>query len=136
VDENTIALAEAMEPDDDAQRDAFGEAWGGHIGDFEDYTTAVLADDAAGIQEAEDAIVAFRDDLGVILSDSYPAFTREAVAEELVPHTDSIIALADALVAEADGATPIESPDLLRAAALAMRDAARYFTGGLTAPTG
>ena len=40
-----------------------------------------------------------------------------------------------ALVAEADGATPIESPDRLRAAALAMRDAARYFAGGLREPT-
>ena len=135
IDENTVALAEAMVPEDEAERDAFGEVWGGHIGDFEDYITAVMADEAAGIQEAEDAIVTFRDDLGVVLSDTYPAFTREAVAEELVPHTDSIIAVADALVAEADGATPIESPDLLRAAALAMRDAARYFAGGLSAPT-
>lgn len=135
VDENTVALAEAFLPEDQAQRDVFDEIWGSHIAAFEDYTTAVLADDAEGIQAADDAIVTFRDDLGVVLADTYPAFTKEAVAEELVPHTDSIVAYADALVAESLGADPIESPTLLRAAGLAMRLAARYFTGGLTAPT-
>ena len=135
VDENTIALAEVMVPDEQGQRDAFGEAWGSHIGDFEDYTTALLGDDAAGIQDALDELVIFRDDIGVILADTYPAFSKEAVAEELVPHTDSIVAYADALVVESLGdAEEIESPTLLRAAALAMRQAARYFAGGLSAP--
>jgi hypothetical protein len=78
--------------------------------------------------------VTFRDDLGQVLADAYPAFTKEAVAEELVPHTDSIVAYADAVVAESLGAESIESPSLLRAAGLAMRLAARYFAGGLTAP--
>ena len=134
VDENTVALAESFMADDAEGRDAFGQVWGDHITAFEDYTTAVLGDDAAGIRAADDAIVTFRDDLGQVLADAYPAFTKEAVAEELVPHTDSIVAYADAVVAESLGAEPIESPSLLRAAGLAMRLAARYFAGGLTAP--
>ena len=52
-----------------------------------------------------------------------------------MPHTDSILAYADARVAEAAGAEPVESAQLLREAALAMRLAARTFAGGLSAPT-
>lgn len=136
IDENTVALAETMELSDSAAQDAFAEIWGGHIDDFVDYTTALIGDDAAGIDSAQADLVAFRDELGELLAGEYPALTKEAVAEELVPHTDSILAYADARVAEAAGAEPVESAELLREAALAMRLAARTFTAGLTAPTG
>jgi len=135
VDENTVALSEVMEPTDEAAQAEFGEVWGSHIGDFVDYTTALVDDDAAGIDAAQAQLEGFRDDLGVLLSNRYPALTKEAVAEEMLPHTESILAYADARVAEAAGAEPIESAQLLREAALAMRLAARTFAGGLTAPT-
>jgi len=136
VDENTVALSETVVPDDDVAQAAFGEVWSSHIGDFVDYTTALVGDDAAGIDDARAELAGFRDDLGLLLSDLYPALTKEAVAEELVPHTDSILAYADARVAEAAGADPVESAQLLREAALAMRLAARTFAAGMTAPTG
>ncbi len=134
VEANTVALSVAMEPDDEPARVAFAEIWRGHIDDFVDYTTAVVGDDAAGIERSSAALEVFRDDLGLLLSDRYPALTKEAVAEELVPHTDSILAYADARVAEAAGAEPVESAQLLREAALAMRLAARTFALGLTTP--
>ncbi len=135
VEENTVALAAVMEPDDVGAEASFVAAWSDHIDAFVDYTTARVNDDAAGIDAAQGELVVFRDDLGVLLSSRYPALTKEAVAEELVPHTDSILAYADARVAEASGAEPVESARLLREAALAMRLAARTITGGLTAPT-
>ncbi len=135
VEENTDALSEAMEPEDEPARDAFAEIWGAHIDEFMAYTTALVDDDAAGLASAREELAVFRDDLGELLAQGYPALTKEAVAEELVPHTDSILAYTDARVAEAAGAEPIESAQLLREAALAMRLAARTFTAGLTAPT-
>ncbi len=135
VEENTEALSEAMEPEDEPARDAFAEIWRAHIDEFMAYTTALVGDDAAGMASAREELVVFRDDLGELLAQGYPALTKEAVAEEMVPHTDSILAYADARVAEAAGAEPIESAQLLREAALAMRLAARTFAAGLTAPT-
>jgi hypothetical protein len=140
VDENTQALAETIEPDTAAAAAEFATVWAGHIEDFAQYATALVNDDAEGIQAAQDALVVFRDDIGELLANRYPGFTKEQVAEELVDHTDSILAFADALVAErtdptfADTDGVPESPSLLRTAALNMRLAARSLTGGLTAP--
>ncbi len=100
VDENTAALADLIFPDDVNAANAFTRIWGDHIESFEDYTVAKLGDDAEGIQDAEAALVRFRDDIGALLADRYPALTMEAVAEELVGHTDSMLAYADAVVAE------------------------------------
>ena len=146
IDQNTDELAATMEPDDEASAAEFAQLWSGHIDAFEQYTTALVNDDAQGIQDAQDALVQFRDDVGELLAENYPAFTKEQVAEELVDHTDSVLAYADALVREAgdlaEGVdetesvtdTPSEAPSLLRTAALNARLAARSLTGGLTAP--
>jgi len=135
IEENTDALAALMEPDDVGGEASFVAVWGDHIDAFMGYTTALVDDDAEGIVANEEALVEFRDELGDLVAGSYPALTPEAVAEEMVPHTDSILAYADARVAEAAGAEPVESAQLQRDAALAMRLAARTFAGGLTAPT-
>jgi hypothetical protein len=147
IDENTEALAETIEPDSSASAQEFADLWSGHIDQVENYTIALINDDAEGIEAAQDAIVTFRDDIGRVLSDSYEGFTREQVAEILVDHTDSLLAYADALVGEAgdlaEGVeetsevtdTPSEGPELLREAALAARLAARSLTLGITAPT-
>jgi hypothetical protein len=146
VEENTEALATTLEPDDTATADEFAELWAGHIEDFEAYATALVEDDAQGIQDAEDALVQFRDDVGELLADRYPAFTKEQVAEELVDHTDSMLAYIDASVREAGDIAddveetnqledqPSEAPQLLREAALASRLAARTLARGVTAP--
>jgi hypothetical protein len=146
IDENTDDLAATMEPEDEATAAEFAQLWSGHIDAFEQYATALVGDDAQGIQDSQDALVQFRDDVGELLAADYPGFTQEQVAEELVDHTDSMLAYADALVREAgdlaEGVeetgsvadTPSEAPALLRAAALNMRLAARSLTGGLTAP--
>lgn len=132
LDETTDALAQAMEPDDALAATQFGQIWDAQIQAYADYTQAVVADDAAGTAAAEEAIVAFRDDLGELLAERYSGLTKEGVAEELVPLTDALLAYADALDAEATGAETIESPAVLREAALAARLAARTLTRGIT----
>jgi hypothetical protein len=130
LDDNTADLAAAIEPEDDAAAGRFAGLWSRHLDAFEEYTTAVIADDAEGIQAARDALVAFRDDVGALLAEGYPGFTQPQVAEELVDHTDSILAVADAYAAD----DPSGAPAAVRLAALNMRLAARSLTGGLTAP--
>ena len=130
VEENTRALADAMEPDDEAAADEFADLWAGHIDTFEAYATALVADDAAGLTAARESLIAFRDDLGALLAERYPAFTQQQVAEELVGHTDSILSFVDALVTEDVN----EAPARLREAAEVMRLTARTLTGGLLAP--
>jgi hypothetical protein len=146
IDESTEALAGTILPDSTAAAQEFADLWSGHIDDFEQYTTALVNDDAQGIEDAQDAIVAFRDDIGEVLSEEYEGFTTELVAEELVDHTDTILAYADALVREAGDLAggveetsqvtdaPTEAPDLLREAALAARVAGRSLALGITAP--
>jgi hypothetical protein len=148
VADNTQAIADTLEPDDTATSSQFADLWTSHIQDFEDYATALVNDDAQGIQDAEDALVQFRDDVGELLADKYPAFTKEQVAEELVDHTDSMLAYIDASVREAGDIAddveetnqvedrPSEAPGLLRDAALAARLAARTLARGVTAPEG
>jgi hypothetical protein len=141
---NTQDLAAAVEPDDEAAAAEFAELWDGHIQDFQDYAVALAGDDAQGIEDAQDALVQFRDDLGAVLEEDYPGVTQEMVAEELVDHTDSMLAYADALVREAGDLAegveetsevqdvPSDAPALLREAALSARLAARTLTRGLT----
>ena len=146
VTENTDELADTIEPDDSVAAAEFARLWDGHIDDFIQYTTALVGDDAAGIEDAQESLVQFRDDLGEVLAETYPSFTKEQVAEELVDHTDSVLAFVDASVREAGDLAdeveetsevedaPAEAPGLLREAAGAARLAARTLTGGLTAP--
>lgn len=126
VDENTADLADAI---DTASSEEFVQLWSGHVDSFVDYTTAILADDAEGIQASQDALVQFRDDVGELLAEDHPGFTKEQVAEELVDHTESILAVADAFATD-----PASGPPLVREAAQIMRLAARSLTAGLTAP--
>ncbi len=145
VADNSQELGDALEPDDEDAADEFAGLWDDHIAAFEAYTTALVDDDAEGLESSQDALVTFRDDLGELLAERYPAFTQEQVAEELVDHTDSLLAYVDASVREAGDLAddveetnqlddaPSEAPGLLREASLAGRLAARTLARGVTA---
>jgi hypothetical protein len=144
VAQNTEDLADVVLPDDGAGAAEFARLWDGHVDAFERYASALVGEDAEGIQTAQDDLVAFRDEIGALLADRYPGLTEEAVAEELVDHTDSILAFVDASVREAGELAdaveessqvedaPSEAPQLLREAALAARLVARTLARGLT----
>lgn len=134
LDINTADLAAVMEPDDAVAAGEFEALWAGHIDDFVDYTVAQFEGDAPGIAAAEDALDQFRDEMGNLLATRYPAFTTAAVAEELVPHVDTMLAYADAVVAGAEVDGVPTAPALLRDAALALRATARTIAAGITVP--
>ncbi len=133
VDENTVALSEAMEPTDEAAQAEFGEVWGSHIGDFVDYTTALVDDDAAGIDAAQAPAggVPGRSRASCCPTATRPS-PRRPWPRSWCPTPSRSWPTPTPRVAEAAGAEPIESAQLLREAALAMRLAARTFAGGLT----
>lgn len=146
VEENTDALAELLDLGDESATEEFADLWNGHVDAFERYATALVENDAQGIQTSQDALEQFRDDVGRLLAEAHPGFTQEQVAEELVDHTDTLLAFVDASVREegdlADEVeetgqledAPSEAPGLLREAARVARLAARTLSGGLTAP--
>jgi len=126
VGDNTADLAETLQLEGAAASD-FTDLWDGHVQLFVDYLGARLANDAAGAQTAEAELDTFRDQLGEVVAEGHAGLSVEAVAEELVPHVDSMLAYADALAADDD-----TSPTLLREAGLAMTDIGRALAAPLS----
>lgn len=134
--ENNTTLGETLEPGNPEAAAEMADLLDTRIDLFVDYTIARLQGSATGLEEAEDALDELRDQIGARLAEDFPV-SAPAVAEELVPHVESILAFADAVVAESAGgeaAQEPESPALLRDAGLATRLTARTLAGLLTAP--
>lgn len=129
LDENTVALSEAIGSvyGDDAGG-AFLELWRTHIGFFVDYTQARAAGDDAAAEEAAANLDGYREDFGAFISSANPNLSKDAVAEELVPHVESLLAVIDAQAAE----DPAQWT-LLREAAGHMPHAALTLAGGIAA---
>ncbi len=129
LDANSVALSEAVGSvyGDDAAG-AFLALWRAHIGFFVDYTQAVAGGDKAAADEAKAALDGYRTDFGAFLASANPNFTTEAVADELIPHVDSVFAVIDAQVEKSS-----ESWTLMREAAEHMPHTAAVLAGGIVA---
>lgn len=99
LDENSVALSEAVGSvyGDDAAG-AFLELWRTHIGFFVEYTQARASGDDAGAEAAAAELDGYRTDFGAFLASANDNFTVDGVAEELVPHVESVFAVIDAQV--------------------------------------
>jgi hypothetical protein len=129
LDANSVALSEAVGSvyGDDAAG-AFLALWRAHIGFFVDYTQAVAGGDKAAADEAKAALDGYRTDFGAFLASANPNFTTDAVADELIPHVDSVFAVIDAQVEKSS-----ESWTLMREAAEHMPHTAAVLAGGIVA---
>ena len=129
LDENSIALSEAIGSvyGDDAET-AFLELWRTHIGFFVDYTNAVATDDQAAADAALADLDGYRADFGAFIASANPNLPADAVAEELIPHVETLTAAIDAQAAEDPAAF-----DLLKAAANHMPMTANVLAGGIVA---
>jgi hypothetical protein len=110
---NAESLAEVVAGGDPGLAEDVLQLWNRHLELFGQYAEAAEASNADGLDQAEAALDAWRDDLGAVLAEAYPTLTPEAVAEELVPHVDSVLNAIDAF-AEDD---PAEVERLHEAAA-------------------
>ncbi len=130
LDGNSQALADAVGSIYGAEGgEQFLALWREHIDMFVDYTLARAGGDEAGQQAALDDLDRYRSEFGAFLESATEGnLPADAVAEELVPHVDTVIATIDAAV---DGSPEVF--DRLRDAASHMPHTARVLAGGIAA---
>ena len=128
LDENSVALSQAIESVYEGAGDPFLELWRTHIGFFVDYTLAGASGDADGQREAKRALDGYRDDFAAFISGANPNLPKDAVKEELKPHVVTVFAAIDALI---DGSP--KAFNKLRKAAAHMPHTAATLAGGIAA---
>lgn len=128
LDANSKALAGAIDSVYEGAGEAFLPLWRNHIQFFVDYTAATAAGDEAAAQEARDGLDTYRADFGAFLSGANPNLPAEAVAEELVPHVETVFDAIDAIAG--NGQDPFVA---LREAAAVMPGTAKVLAGGIAA---
>jgi len=129
LDRNSVALADAIgsvygKP----AGDQFLELWRAHIGFFVDYTAAQAEGDEKAANKAKRDLDGYREDFGAFLESANPNLTKEAVAEELQPHVESLFTAIDSVLAAQ--ASAFED---LRTAAGHMPGTANVLAGGIVA---
>ena len=127
LDANSVALSKAIgSVYGDAAGKQFLSLWRRHIAFFVDYTKARAGDDAAGQKAATDKLDGYRTEFGAFIASANPNLTKEAVADELTGHVNTLLAAIDEAVAK--------SPDVyerLRAAAAHMPMTADVLAGAI-----
>lgn len=129
VDDNASDLSLSLEDDPSAAQELL-DLWREHVTYFQDYTIGRFIGDATRIEQARSDLAAWRDDVGRLLAQKYDGLSKEAIAEELVPHVDSVLAYADATAI-----SDVTAAGLLRQAAQVMPDVARTLAAAITTST-
>ncbi|HEX2850625.1 MAG TPA: hypothetical protein VHN98_08730, partial [Acidimicrobiales bacterium] len=105
LDQNSVALSKAIASVyGDAAGTEFLALWRKHIGFFVDYTVGRATNDQAKLDQAKAALDGYRNDFGAFLAAANPKLTKEAVAEELKGHVESLEAAIDAQAAKSPDA--------------------------------
>jgi hypothetical protein len=129
LNDNTDALSDAIGSvyGMDAG-DQFKDLWNAHIGFFVDYTLAKAGGDENAAKKAEADLDGYREDFGAFLESANPNLTKEAVAEALDPHVQSLLTAIDDAV---DGDAKVFTD--LRTAASHDVDLANTLAGAIVA---
>lgn len=102
LDKNSVALSEAIGSvyGDDAA-DTFLTAWRDHIGNFVAYAQAKAEGDNKGAKKAVQDLDGYRAAFGEFFAGANPdsGLTGDAVADELVPHVETVLELIDSVLA-------------------------------------
>ena len=99
LDQNSVALADAVNSIYPRTKDVFLASWRKHIGFFVDYTVGKLTNDTAKVTKARADLDGYRADFGALLNSVNPNLPKDAVAEALIPHVNATFAAIDAVVA-------------------------------------
>lgn len=130
LDKNSVALSEAIGGVFGKEAgDTFLALWRKHIGFFVDYTKAKATNNKAAADQAKAGLDGYRADFGAFIAGALPKsdLTKDAVAQALVPHVESLFAAIDAQAAKSP-----KQFDLLRAAADHMPMTANTLATGIT----
>ena len=96
LDENSVAIATAIDSVYPGNKDKFLELWRNHIGFFVDYTVAAKAGDQAGMDKARADLEGYTDQASTFFSEANPNLPKDAVQEGLKTHLNQVIAIVDA----------------------------------------
>ncbi|HLL65463.1 MAG TPA: hypothetical protein VK453_06895 [Micromonosporaceae bacterium] len=99
LDVNSVALSKAVGSAYPAAEEPFLQSWRQHIGFFVDYTLGAATKDKAKMDKAKVDLDGYRTAFGQLINSVVPELPAAAVADELVPHVQSLTDTIDALVA-------------------------------------
>ena len=99
LDANSVALAEAIGSVYPDAEKPFLASWRQHIGFFVNYTLGKATKDDKQVAKAKADLDAYRTSFGELINSVIPELPADAVAEELVPHVNTLFAAIDADVA-------------------------------------
>lgn len=107
LEANTQALQDAVSSVyGDAGGEQFGALWRKHIGFFVDYTTGRATNDEAKVSKAKADLDGYRADFGAFIeSATKGGLPKQAVADELKPHVETLFAAIDAQASKSPTAT-------------------------------
>jgi hypothetical protein len=98
LDANSVALAKTLGSVYPDAEKPFLASWRQHIGFFVDYTLGKATENDKQVAKAKAELDAYRVSFGQLINSVIPELPADAVAEELVPHVDSLFAAIDASV--------------------------------------
>jgi hypothetical protein len=128
LDANSVALSKTVGSVYPDAEKPFLASWRQHIGFFVNYTLGKATKDNAMVNKAKSDLDGYRTSFGQLINSVIPELPADAVAEELIPHVQSLFDAIDAAVAG--------SPDFqtkLSTAAEHMTMTAAVLTGGIVA---
>jgi hypothetical protein len=99
LDDNSMELSKAIGAAYPDAEKPFLASWRQHIGFFVDYTLGKATKDDAKVMKAKMDLDGYRTSFGQLINSVVPELPADAVAEELVPHVDSLLTAIDAAVA-------------------------------------
>jgi hypothetical protein len=99
LDANSVALAEAIGSVYPDAEKPFLASWRQHIGFFVNYTLGKATKNDKQVAKAKADLNAYRTSFGQLINSVIPELPADGVAEELVPHVNTLFAAVDADVA-------------------------------------
>jgi hypothetical protein len=99
LDANSVALAKAIGSVYPEAEKPFLASWRQHIGFFVNYTLGKATKDDKQVAKAKADLNKYRTSFGQLINSVIPELPADAVAEELIPHVNSLFAAIDASVA-------------------------------------
>ena len=99
LDDNSVALSKAIGSAYPDAEKPFLESWRQHIGFFVNYTLGKATKDQGMADKAKSDLDGYRTSFGELIHSVVPELPADAVAQELVPHVQSLLTTIDSLVA-------------------------------------
>lgn len=99
LDANSVALAKTLGSVYPDAEKPFLASWRQHIGFFVNYTLGEATKNDNQVAKAKADLDAYRTSFAQLINSVVPELRADAVAEELIPHVDSLFTAIDASVA-------------------------------------